>query len=287
MSAEAKSPDNPEPEVEESFDRLVAEGRARLTRPWLTQLGTGLLGGIDVGTGMIAYLVIYHRTGNELLAALGFGIGFVALLLAHSELFTENFLVPVTAVAAKDGTLGQLLMLWAISLATNLVGGLAMTWLVIVGAPELGPAAIAVGQHYIDLGLTGPSFASAVLAGLVITLLTRMQNATESLGVQVVPAFLFGALLVGAQLFHSIIDSLFIFAGIHAGADYGYAQWAPLAGWAAAGNLVGGLGLVTGLRLLRVRHRVAAARRHAGQPAEAGADPEATADEGSPEPART
>lgn len=286
MTAEPETPSNPEPEVEDSFDRIVGEGRARLTRPWLTQLGTGLLGGVDVGTGMIAYLVILHRTDNELLAALGFGIGFVALLLAHSELFTENFLVPVTAVAAKDGSIAQLLTLWAISLATNLLGGLGMTWLVILGAPELGPTAISVGQHYIDLGLTGSSFASAVLAGLVITLLTRMQNSTEQLGVQVIPAYLFGSLLVGAQLFHSVIDSMFIFAGIFAGASYGFGQWAPLAGWAAAGNIVGGLGLVTALRLLRVRHRVAAARRHGGEPGEESGKA-AAQDEGKPQPAAT
>ena len=35
-----------------------------------------------------------ERTGNEVVASLGFAIGFVALTLAGSELITENFLVP-------------------------------------------------------------------------------------------------------------------------------------------------------------------------------------------------
>lgn len=61
---------------------------------------TGLLGGVDVGTGVLAYFLVQHYTHNTLLAGVAFSVGFVALLLARSELFTENFLVPVVAVAA-------------------------------------------------------------------------------------------------------------------------------------------------------------------------------------------
>ena len=41
-----------------------------------------------------------HATGSLLLGSVAFSVGFVALLLGHSELFTEGFLVPVTTVAA-------------------------------------------------------------------------------------------------------------------------------------------------------------------------------------------
>ncbi len=75
----------------------------RLRRPMLALVSTGLLGGIDVGTGVLAYLVVKQSTGNPLLAGLAFSLGFVALLLARSELFTENFLVPVITVVAKKG----------------------------------------------------------------------------------------------------------------------------------------------------------------------------------------
>jgi hypothetical protein len=83
-----------EPEVEEAFNRLVSEGSNRLDRPLVPLLATGFVGGIDVGVGVLAYLVVYHETGQPLLAAAAFPIGFIALLLARSELFTENFLVP-------------------------------------------------------------------------------------------------------------------------------------------------------------------------------------------------
>lgn len=51
------------------------------------------------------------------------------------------------------------------------------------------------------------SFFLAVLAGAVITLLTRMQHATDNVALRVVPAVVMSFVLVGAQLFHSVLDS--------------------------------------------------------------------------------
>ena len=47
-------------------------------------------------------LVVRHETGSQLLGALAFGIGFITLVLAGSELFTENFMIPVAALVTRD-----------------------------------------------------------------------------------------------------------------------------------------------------------------------------------------
>lgn len=261
----ASPPEQPEAEVEDAFDRLVEEGEDRLSRPWLPLVSTGLLGGIDVGTGVLAYLVVLAQTGDHLLAGLAFSVGFVALLLARSELFTENFLVPVTAVVARRGTMRQLLRLWGATLVLNLVGGWVVTWLIVHALPTVRATAVEAGDHFGTIPLDLASFSAAVLAGAVITLMTRMQHATESMGVKLVPAILFGALLAGTQLFHSVLDSLLMFAALHVGADFGYGDWLLRLGWAVLGNLVGGLVLVTAIRLLRVPHRVAQERRAAAE----------------------
>jgi formate/nitrite transporter FocA (FNT family) len=98
--------------LEEAFARVVLEGDERLARPLPEQVVTGLLAGLEVGTGVLALLAVEHATGSTLLAGLAFSIGFLALLLARSELFTESFLVPVTAVAAKHGRVRDLARLW-------------------------------------------------------------------------------------------------------------------------------------------------------------------------------
>ncbi len=250
-----------EAELEETFDRLVEQGHERLDRPLLPLVVTGLVGGIDVAVGVLMYLVVEQETGNRLLASLAFTVGFVALLLANSELFTENFLVPVISVVAKVGTVTQLLRLWGVTLVANLAAGWLASGMIVVALPEVRDAAVKAGSHYAHLGVSWRSFFLAVLAGMVITLLTRMQHSTEDKVPQLVAAVSMSFVLVGAQLFHSVLDSILMFAGLHTGeADYTYVDWVGALGWSAFGNLVGGVFLVTSLRLLRVSHRVEESR---------------------------
>jgi len=92
-----------------------------------------------------------------------------------------------------------------------------------------------------------------------------MQHSTESTAVKLIPAVTTGFLLGGLQLNHAIVNSLLIFAGLHTGhTSYGYLDWAATAGWAALGNMIGGIALVTLLRILQVPHKV---REHAQNPA--------------------
>ena len=144
------------------------------------------------------------------------------------------------SVIAKVGTPSQLARLWAVTLATNPVAGFAMAGMIVVALPDVHAVAVKTGSHYAHLGVSWRSFFLAVLAGAVITLLTRMQHATENLGVQLVPAVLMSFVLVGAQLFHSVLDSIFMFAGLLTGqADYDYLDWLGALGWSAFGDLVG------------------------------------------------
>ncbi|HET7310578.1 MAG TPA: formate/nitrite transporter family protein [Mycobacteriales bacterium] len=253
-----------EQEVEDTLQRTVEEGKRRLDRSWAPLIATGLVGGIDVGTGVMALLVVESETGNKLLAGLAFSIGFIALAMARSELFTEDFLVPVGTVIARQAPLRQLGRLWAVTAAGNLVGGWIFTALIIAGFPSVRKTAADAGAYYTGLGIGWRSFALALLGGAVITLMTWMQHATQSLGVKLVPAVTTGFLLAALQLNHAIVASLIIFAGLHTHmTSYGYLDWAGAAAWAALGNMIGGIALVTLLRLLQVPHKV---KEHADNP---------------------
>lgn len=265
LSSKART-EQPETESltpENAFRRTVEDGRRRIQRPLISIIATGVVGGMDIGTGILGLLLVEQATGSPLLGGLAFGIAFVALLLAQSELFTEGFLVPVSAVVARKATFPGLLKLWSVTIAANLVGGFVITWLLMLAFPELHGVAIEAGSHFVNLGFTTRSFALAVLAGVTMTLMTWMQNGTESIGGKIVAAWAVGWLLAGAQLYHSILDSLLMFAALHTGhAPFGYSDWFERLWWAAAGNIVGGIGLVTTIRLAQVQHRVAAERAH-------------------------
>jgi formate-nitrite transporter family protein len=240
-----------EDQLAEAFDTIVSEGAQRLHRTWREVITTGLAGGLEVATGVLAMFAVVAETGSHLLGGIAFSIGFVALLLARSELFTEGFLVPVTAVVAKRASWHQLGKLWGGTLVANLVGGWLFTWLIITGFPTLRQTAIEAAVPFVSAPLGLRAVCLALLAGSTLTLMTRMQHGTTSDGAKIVAAVAGGFLLAGLSLFHSVLDSLIIFAALHAGAPFGYGDWLEWFWYTALLNMAGGLGVVTMLRLVR------------------------------------
>src|SRR5699024_12555553 len=92
---------------------------------------------------------------------------------------TRSCLVPIRAVAAREASLQLLARLWGMTLVTNLLGGWLIMWLVAQGFPQWAPTIAESGAHFTGAGFTVKSACLAVLAGVVITLLTRMQHSTR------------------------------------------------------------------------------------------------------------
>lgn len=248
--------------LEEAFDRTITEGEQRLNRPWHALLSTGFLGGTEIGVGVLAFVAVLAETGNQLLAGLAFSIGFLALLLGRSELFTEGFLVPVTTVVAKRATPGRLMTFWSGTLLANLVGGWVMMWLVIAAYPDLHETFVDSAGHFALAPLSVQTFSLTLLAGAVITLMTRMQHGTDSMPAKIAAAVAGAFLLVGLEMFHSVLDSLLIFGALHTGdAPFGYVDWLAWLWWTVAGNMLGGLVIITLLRLVRSKDRLQRERR--------------------------
>jgi formate-nitrite transporter family protein len=261
-------------EKDEALDRIVLLGGPRLRRSWYDLLATATVAGVEIGFGVLALLTVKHVTGSLLLGSVAFSVGFVALLLGHSELFTEGFLVPVTTVAAGAASWWQLARLWIGTLVGNLAGGWVVAWLIVTGLPELRETTISSGIEYAASSLTLRTFVLAVLAGAAITLLTRMQNGTENDVAKILACVAIAFVIVGGGLFHSILDSILVFGALHAGAPgIGYGNWLWWFAWTVVGNMIGGLGLVTLLRLVRSQGRLqqwrrAESRGGAGDPEE-------------------
>lgn len=265
MSEEARRNDGDnegplEEELEESFDAVVSEGAERLHRTVRTVLITGFFGGLEVALGVMAYLAVLEETDSHLLAGLAFGIGLVAIYLAHGELFTEDFLMPIAAVVARNGTPLQLARLWIGTLLANLLGGWFVMWLIAHAFPQWLEVLSESAHHFVDAPLNLQSICLAVLGGSTMTLLTRMQQGTTSDVARIIAAMAAGFLLAGLQLFHSILDSLLIFGAIHAGADVSYVAWIEWFGYTVLFNIIGGVVLVTALRLVRTKELVKSER---------------------------
>jgi formate/nitrite transporter FocA (FNT family) len=245
-----------EQELQETFDGTIERGAERLHRAFRHIALTGFFGGLDIGLGVMAYLAVLHETGEHLLAGLAFSVGLVALLLGQSELFTENFLMPVAALVARQGTLLQLVKLWGVTLVGNLAGGWLIMWIITTAFPQWAPTLVEAAHQYVDVPISLPAIALALLGGSTITLMTGMQQGTTSDVAKIVATVIAGFLLAGLGLFHSILDSLLIFGAIQSGADISYLQWLGWFGYTLLFNIVGGLALVTALRLVRTKELV-------------------------------
>ena len=235
-----------------SFHHSVEEGQARTARSLNSLIATGLMGGIDVSIGLLALLVVKEQTGSTVAGALAFGIGFVVLMLAHSELFTENYLHPVTAWLARKATALGVLRLWAGTLVFNLVGGWLFSWLIVWGLPRVHTAAIETGSVIVSRS-NGELAALGLMAGMAMTLLTWMEvSAKASDFGRTVAAIGIGFVLIAGHLNHVVVTSFELFVALNTGrAPFGYDDWLRVAGIALFTNLVGGVVLVTGLRVLQ------------------------------------
>ncbi|WP_114854022.1 formate/nitrite transporter family protein [Brachybacterium sp. YJGR34] len=249
-----------EDKLVEEFRSTVEEGANRLNRTRRALVVTGLFGGIDVGLGVMAMLAVLAATDSKLLAGLAFGIGLYALRLAHSELFTEDFLVPINAIAAGHGTWWQLVRLWTVTLVTNLVGGWLFTWFIVAAFPRFDAVLIEAATGYMEKGLTLETAALALLAGFTITLATRMAQGSGEGITTLANSLISGFLVVGLGMLHGALNSAVIFGAMHAGADITYASWLVWFAWVIPLNMVGGLLLLTLPRLVRMRELLAGER---------------------------
>ena len=245
-------------EPHEIWRDSLADGRVRLARPTSVLAATGLLGGFHVAVGLLALVVttgalagVMPATTAHVLGSLAFGIGFVLLTVGRSELFTENFLIPVAAVLAGHCAKRSVARLWGITLVLNLAG---ISVFVGVGAipgvleAEALEAAGSLADTLTERNLLAAA-ASAVLAGAIITTFTWLAEAAESDLTRVVVALLVGFVLLAPSTNHSIVGFGEVLFGIFA--DTTSAGWIDLlrnTAVAIVGNVVGGVFLIAFVR---------------------------------------
>ena len=244
--------------------RAESLGSERLDRSNWQIFVTAVIGGGEVSIGVLASMtvlgaLIETAPGVQFymalaLAALAFPVGFMFVIMGRSELFTENFLIPVVSVLKTERTPGSLAVLWALSWVGNVIGcvGTAVLLLVpdAIGSPILHGFA-AYTDYKLGIQPLGV-FVSALLAGGVMTTLTwSLVSVQHTVGRLILIAA--GAyVLMAANLSHSIVSASVLLVGFrltqHTLMDV--VTWLLIA---TAGNLVGGVGLVTLLRMAQAR----------------------------------
>lgn len=244
------------PDPSQIYERAEAEGRRRLSMSLLEQTTTAFIAGVTIVFGIVALGVIESLVEPELgggvaqvLGALGFAIGVVFLIVGRTELFTENFFDPVATAIQERGTSvwGSLLRLWVVTLVFNFVGGAVLVGILTVegalptGAPH---ALISVAEDIAAKSWTA-TLARAVMAGALLTLLSYLLSAVNTVTARILVAYLVGFVLALGPFDHVVVSGLHLLFGVWLNGPVGYGDVLANVGLATVGNLVGGLFLMT------------------------------------------
>jgi formate/nitrite transporter FocA (FNT family) len=236
------------------FARTREEGERRLTRSSLELATTSLVAGFDVVFGVIALAAAtaamaphFGPSAAHFFGSLAFGIAFIFIVVGRSELFTENFLVPLTAMRRGKLTKLKLAELWTISPILNIAGGTVLILIVSTQGvlPEGAPHAVNEAATHIDDLSLWSAFMSAIVGGALITAMTWMVEGVGTVGGRIVVAWVAGVILALASLNHVIVVTLELIFGMRYGADIAVGEVFANFGIAVAGNMIGGIVFVT------------------------------------------
>jgi formate-nitrite transporter family protein len=169
-------------------EAIRVEGEGELSRPVRALAWSGLAAGLSMGFSLVATALLQghlpDRAWRPLIADLGYSVGFLAAILGRQQLYTENTLTVILPLFTRRDarTLAQMLRLWGVVLAANLIGGFVFALALgkaDVFKPEVMAAMRDVSAHTISGGRL-IMFVRAIFAGWLIATMVWMMPAAES-----------------------------------------------------------------------------------------------------------
>ena len=245
----------------ELVDRIAAVGAAKVTYTPTQTLVRAYMGAAILTLGAAFAVTVSTQTGQPLLGALLFPVGFILLYLLGYDLLTGVFtLLPLAMLMRRPGvTWGSMLRTWGLVFLGNLAGAITVAVLMAIyvtygfSAPPspVGEAIAEIGHGrtvgYAEHGAAGmlTLFIRGVLCnwmvstGVIIAFLTK--DVLGRIVAMWMPIMLF--FYMGFE--HSIVNMFLFPSGLLLGADFtlgDYLIWNEIP--TVLGNLVGGVALV-------------------------------------------
>lgn len=231
------------------YEIIRQEGEEELARAPRNLWWSGIAAGLSIGFSVLGEALLrahLPETGwRHLVENLGYGVGFLIVILARQQLFTENTLTAVLPAIStgKQATYVRVARLWAIVLAANMIGtfifGSALASGVFV-TQEVFTAVAELSRHMMEIP-PGQMFLRGIVAGWIVATLVWLLPSAEHSKIAIV--FLMAWLIAALDLTHVIagsVEAVFSFWTGHASAvDVVAAFLLPT----LLGNIVGGSAL--------------------------------------------
>ena len=227
-------------------ETIRLEGEEELSRSLLALSLSAIAAGLSMGFSMLARALLHRYLegvpGSFLVESLGYTFGFLVVILARQQLFTENTMTAVLPLMTHPSLrkLGSLMRLWSVVFAGNLLGaGLFAYGILHMQLFDDGTRSALLGIGTEVMGNTPwQMFTKGIVAGWLIATMVWLLPAAEQSKITVIVLTTYLIALGGFT--HIIVGSVETLYLLLAGGLSPVGFVAHFALPTLAGNIVGG-----------------------------------------------
>ncbi len=238
--------ENQPPRAAVLHETIRIQGDHELERSIAALWWSALAAGLTMGLSLMAMGLFKSRLpdieSSHVIASLGYSAGFLAVILARQQLFTENTLTAVLPVMSKPTlqNFGRLLRLWGVVLFGNLCGTLLVAYVMLhlpIFDSKTDHAFLEIGRKVMENDVTH-MFSKGIVSGWMIATMVWMIASMEAAKIWII--ILITYLMALGDFTHIVVGSAeasyLVFAGELSWSDF----WLVFAAPTLAGNIIGG-----------------------------------------------
>jgi formate/nitrite transporter FocA (FNT family) len=227
-------------------ETIRIQGDHELERSVAALWWSALAAGLTMGLSLMAMGLFKSRLpdieSSHVIASLGYSAGFLAVILARQQLFTENTLTAVLPVMSKPtvANLGRLFRLWGVVLFGNLCGTLLVAYVMLhlpIFDSKTDEAFLEIGRKVMENDVTH-MFSKGIVSGWMIATMVWMIASMEAAKIWIIVLITY--LMALGDFTHIVVGSAeasyLVFAGELSWSDF----WLVFAAPTLGGNIIGG-----------------------------------------------
>ncbi|EPT7054296.1 formate/nitrite transporter family protein [Cronobacter sakazakii] len=252
-SEEKESGEEIEVDEEELPSRAMAihehirqDGEKEMERDAMALFWSAIAAGLSMGASLLAKGIFHVHLegipGGFLLESLGYTFGFIIVIMARQQLFTENTVTAVLPVMQNPTGTNMLLLLrlWGVVLLGNIIGtglaALAFEFMPIFDEATRD-AFVTIGMEVMH-NSPGEMFANAIISGWIIATMVWMFPSAGS--AKIVVIILMTWLIALGNTTHIVVGTVEILYLVFNGTIHWSEFFWPFALPTLAGNIIGG-----------------------------------------------
>lgn len=248
-------------------EHIRQDGEKELERDAMALLWSAIAAGLSMGASLLAKGIFHVQLddvpGRFLLENLGYTFGFIIVIMARQQLFTENTVTAVLPIMHKPtpGNIGLLMRLWGIVLLGNILGTGIAAWAfeyMPIFDEETRAAFVSIGMAVMK---NSPSemFANAIISGWLIATMVWMFPAAGA--AKIVVIILMTWLIALGDTTHIVVGSVEILYLVFNGTLHWSDFFWPFALPTLAGNICGGTFIFALMSHAQIRNDMSTKRK--------------------------